>query len=60
MPVDWRTGTHGAGALRRRRARRGPARLRFLRLRKSTYGPFVGCSNFPRCRYTRDARRQSR
>ena len=32
----------------------------FLRFRKSTYGPFMGCSNFPRCRYTRDARRQSR
>lgn len=32
----------------------------FLRLKKSKYGPFMGCSAFPRCRYTRDARRLSR
>ncbi|MDM0106524.1 UvrD-helicase domain-containing protein [Variovorax sp. J22R24] len=31
----------------------------FLRLKKSKYGPFMGCSTFPRCSYTRDARRLS-
>jgi DNA helicase-4 len=32
----------------------------FLRLKKSKYGEFLACSTFPRCSFTRDARRLSR
>ena len=32
----------------------------WLHSRTSQYGPFLGCSNYPACKYTRDVRRRQR